>query len=258
MASQRISKPLLQAFHRYVWWYLRRNFHGVRVAKGGVAVPGGIPLIVCLNHPSWWDPLLALTLALKTFPHRRHYAAIDAEALRKYPFFERIGFFGVEAGASQGAMRFLARGAEVMQQSDAVLWLTAQGAFTDPRLRPTQLRGGIGHLARRVSRVAVVPLAIEYPFWEERYPEALAMWGEPIVIGDGKAHTAAEWTSRFASALEETQDRLGAESMRRNAQAFELVIGGSAGIGGVYDAWRHVISRLRGERFRAAHGAENL
>ena len=258
MASERVNKPLLHIFHRYVRWYLKRNFRSVRVAGGSPEIPAGMPILVCLNHPSWWDPLLSLAVAMEDFPDRTHYAPIDAAALQRYKFFGRIGFFGVERGTRRGALSFTRSGTRILQSCDSVLWVTAQGAFVDPRVRPVELRGGIGHLIRQVGTVAVLPLALEYTFWEERYPEALAMWGAPILITQGAETPASIWTSRIAAALESTQDRLAAASMERKQNAFKVLVSGSVGVGGVYDFLRRVASRFRGERFSASHGLEKL
>jgi hypothetical protein len=54
--------------------------------------------------------------------------------------------------------------------------------------------------------------------------------------------------------LEETQDALACDAMSHDPARFETVLTGSAGVGGVYDAWRRVRAAARGERFVAEHG----
>src|SRR5947209_5205878 len=99
-----ISLGLFRLFGAYLEWYLRRNFHSVRVSGASQAVvPSARPLVICLNHPAWWDPLIALTMAMRLFPDRKHYGPIESRALSKYRFFERIGFFGIEPGTASGA-----------------------------------------------------------------------------------------------------------------------------------------------------------
>ena len=66
-----------------------------------------------------------------------------------------------------------------------MLWITAEGSFTDARTRPVRLRPGLAHLARRVPGATIVPLALEYPFWDERTPEALCRFGTPMESGGG-------------------------------------------------------------------------
>ncbi|MBC7928198.1 MAG: lysophospholipid acyltransferase family protein, partial [Bryobacteraceae bacterium] len=210
----KINRQALTVFSGYVDWYLRRNFHCVRVAGSSYArVASGRPFLVYVNHPSWWDPLVGLEVAMYLFPDWAHYAPIDAEALRRYGFFRKLGFFGVEPGTASGAATYLRMGEAVLSQQKQAFWVTAQGHFADPRTRPMQLRPGTGHLLHRVRNVNVLPMAIEYPFWEERFPEALVRFGEPIAVDDGASRPPDEWTALLAARLEATQDRLAQDAM---------------------------------------------
>jgi hypothetical protein len=58
----------------------------------------------------------------------------------------------------------------------------------------------------------------------------------------------------LARRLEITQDTLALAARRRDQAAFELLLSGSAGVGGIYDVWRSLRARLRGEKFRREHG----
>ncbi|MBC7928734.1 MAG: hypothetical protein H7039_24075 [Bryobacteraceae bacterium] len=98
-------------------------------------------------------------------------------------------------------------------------------------------------------------MAIEYPFWEERFPEALVRFGEPIAVEDGASRTPDEWTALLAARLEATQDRLAQDAMARDRNAFQIVTSGRVGIG-IYDLWRTVVAAIRGQRFHSAHGPE--
>lgn len=259
-SSPELSPLLISAFGHYCERYLSRSFHAVRLSKSQRPDPVAIrdkPLIVYFNHPAWWDPLICLRLAHQLFPDRRHYGPIDAAALGKYRFFERLGFFGIEPGTARGARRFLTISQEILSRPDAALWIAAEGRFTDPRERPVRLRSGLGHLASRVRQAVLLPLAIEYPFWEEKFPEALARFGEEIPALDA-GMGASDWTTVLEDRLEAAQDVLAAESMSRDLARFEVLLGGSTGVGGVYDAWRRLKARFKGERFRPDHGNEEL
>ncbi len=56
------------------------------------------------------DPLICLRLAAELFPDRTHYGPIDAQALGRYRFFEKLGFFGVEAGTAWRRLKARFRG----------------------------------------------------------------------------------------------------------------------------------------------------
>lgn len=216
-------------------------------------MPPDRPLIVYLNHPSWWDPLVCLEIALRLYPDRRHYGPIEAVALARYGFFGRLGFFGVEPGTARGARRFLDVSLDVLRRPAAALWVTPGGRSCDPRERPVVLQPGLGHLARRLKCGVVAPLALEYPFWDERFPEALARFGEPVDVED-VGMRAADWNTLLTERLAEAQDLLAEDAKSRDLARFDTLLSGDAGVGGVYDLWRRVRARFRGERFRREHG----
>jgi len=251
-----ISPFLLQGFHRYIRFYLRRSFHAVRLSRSGPPphLPDR-PLVIFLNHPSWWDPLVCLFLANALFPDRRHYGPIDAEALVRYRLFARMGFFGVTPGSRRGAATFLRVSQALLRQPQSALWVTPEGTFTDPRQRPARLQSGISHLACRLDRAVFVPLALEYPFWQERFPEVLVRFGDAIPVKLGQS--VEDYSALFAAQLEATQDALAQDACRQDQERFDVLLSGNAGIGGIYDVWRSLRARCRGEAFRQSHGADD-
>jgi 1-acyl-sn-glycerol-3-phosphate acyltransferase len=241
------------------WWvrgYLRKHFHAVRLARGTRPdVPPDLPLIVVLNHPSWWDPLIGVVLA-GLFPEHAHYAPMEANALRRYSLFRRLGFYGLDRGTPRGAVAFLRATTAILSRPRSAVWITAQGRFTDPRVRPTLLRPGVGHIARRLDRGLILTLALEYVFWEERLPEVLCRFGEPIWIGRDQRLRTSEWVERIQASLTSAQDALRDAALSRDPTKFETLLLGEVAIGGFYDHGRRLRAWLRGERFRPEHGSE--
>lgn len=253
---------LLRGFHRYARRYVRKNFHAVRLSKSSVPIPASDePILVVLNHPSWWDPLIGLLLSEQFNPASRerlrpgfsHFAAIDAVAVNRYAFFKRLGAIGVDTKSLRGAAEFLRIGQTILSQPRRVFWVTAQGRFTDVRERPLNLRSGVGHLAARLDRGFILPLAIEYAFWNERTPEALVRVGEPLRIADHPGLAGKEWMKLIEDALTQTLDELNAEAMSRDPAKFTKLLAGRTGVGGIYDAWRRMAAWLQGKRFDPAH-----
>lgn len=246
---------LLRGFRKYCVRYIRKSFHSLRVSNSSHRFPpADEPVLLVLNHPSWWDPLVGLVLSTR-FADREQYAAIDAVAVKQYAFFKKLGFIGVDQSSLRGAVEFLRVGQAVMSEPGRVFWVTAQGRFTDVRQRPLDLRSGVGHLAARLDRGVIVPLAIEYVFWNERTPEALARFGEPIAIADHPGLDGKDWTRLIEEALTRTLDILSAEATTRDPAKFTAMVSGRCGIGGMYDRWRRLKSWLRGERFDPSHAA---
>ncbi|MEM7585852.1 MAG: lysophospholipid acyltransferase family protein, partial [Acidobacteriota bacterium] len=166
------SPRLYRGFIAYLRSYFARNFTGVRTSGSlseDAAWTDSRPLIFYANHPSWWDPIHFGLLASYLLPERRVYGPMDADMLEKYRIFKKLGVFGVDR-SRRGAASFLSASQAVLAEPATSLWMTVEGSFADPRQRPLEILPGLAHLASRLSDGWVVPLALEYPFWNERQP----------------------------------------------------------------------------------------
>ncbi len=233
---------------------LRRSFHAVRLARPGVPdIDESLPLIVYANHPSWWDGASVPIVLDLLFPRRRLFGPIDAEALERYGFMRRLGFFGVERDSYAGAARFLRIARRLLAKSDTLFCLTPEGRFADPRQRPVRLEPGLAAVIAGVPRVTVLPMAVEYPFWSERLPEALACFGEPMVLGRDVPMPRDARRTMLEQRLAATMDRLAGHAIERDASRFVELFEGRVGVGGIYDVGRRIDAWARGRRFDAAH-----
>ncbi|MEM9914314.1 MAG: lysophospholipid acyltransferase family protein [Planctomycetota bacterium] len=250
---------------RGVLWYVprlvRKNFSAVRLLGQPPAVvteDADTPLLIYLNHPSWWDPVAVAVVTERYFRGRGRvgYGPIDGAGLEKYRFMEKLGFFGIDPASRAGASKFLRVGRAALATPGAILWVTAEGHFTDVRKRPVTLRPGVAHLARKATRGVVLPLAIEYPFGEEKQPEMRLAFGEPITLGEaGGERSAAEWNTLLEDRLTRAMDDLAHATIHGEAERFTLLYDGQRGVGGVYDGWRRLKALLSGKKFNAAHGS---
>lgn len=239
-------------FTRYLrWWYFRRAFHALRLSGAAPRTPPGRPVIICSNHPSWWDPAVYVLLMPALFPGRIGYGPMEAASLRRYGLFRRLGVFGIEPDSRRGAARFLQVASRLLADPRTVLWVTAEGRFTDPRHRPVRLRPGLAHLARRQENAVILPVALEYCFWDERLPEALVRIGPPIEADAGRS--VAAWTASLEAALTATMDALAGEAMSREPARFRRLVGGRVGVGGLYDLYRRLAASPGAGRFDPSH-----
>jgi 1-acyl-sn-glycerol-3-phosphate acyltransferase len=235
MSVPAISKPVLWFFRRIVRGYFRRHFHAVRIAGAERFRDVAGPVIVYANHSAWWDPMVSVLLAAELQAGRRHYAPMDAAALERYGILKRIGIFPVEMKSARGAVQFLRTG-EAILKDGGVLWVTPQGRFCDPRERPLEFKPGMAALAARVAsscgECTLLPLAIEYPFWDERLPETLLAFAEPVRVVAGEDSEAVQ--ARAIEALESAMEEMSRRAMARRAEGFEVLAPGSLGAGGFY------------------------
>jgi 1-acyl-sn-glycerol-3-phosphate acyltransferase len=252
-ALPRRSRLLWRLFTAYGRRYLGRHFHAVRLVNSPPQLPADQPIIAYLNHPSWWDPMVGLLLAEKCFAHREHYAPIDADALQRYRFLGRLGFFGVVPDSPVGAARFLRYGDRIMQRDRAMLWITAQGRFTDVRQRPLELRPGTAHLARRADRGVVLPIALEYPFWNERLPEAMVCFGQPIKLGRQRDDSVDHWQQLLTDRLTDAMDQLADVALSRRSEQAPPLLTGRAGVSLMYDLYLRCRAWFSGQAYSAEH-----
>ncbi len=253
MAAPSISRFVLWFFRGIVRGYFRRHFAGVRLSRASnLSAFHDKKLIVYANHSSWWDPMVLVLLGQTQMPTRDHFAPMDAAALERYGIFKRIGVFGVEMKTARGAAQFLRTGSAIVQNG-GVLWVTPQGRFADSRERPLAFKPGLAALAAKMpGGCTVLPLAIEYVFWDERLPETLLHFGDPVTI-DGQSTEEAQ--QLLETALLKAMESLKAEATSRNPAAFSLVHDGTVGTGGLYEVGQRVLATLRRKPFQPHHTA---
>jgi hypothetical protein len=236
---------------------LRRHFHSISLSKDGwhpSALTGNAPLIVYANHPSWWDPLIAHYVNKALFSPRQFYAPIDATALEKYRVFAKLGFYGVNLASQSGAASFLKQSLTILQHPSTSLWITPEGRFCDCRDQTAALMPGLPHLCTKLTQGAVVPMALEYVFWEERLPECLIRFGAPLCPNQLELNSKSDWAAVLSDGLRVTQQQLAADSIARISDKFTPLLRGGAGAGGTYDFMRRLKSIIRRQDFRSEHG----
>lgn len=252
-----VSAWLHGGFHGFLTPFLKRHFHAIaidRQTRCDHADLGDSPVIVYANHPSWWDPLIAHFLNRQLFPGRQFYAPIDAAALQQYRVFSKLGFYGVQLESTRGAAAFLKQSKAILSHGDTVIWMTPEGRFCDARDHSAELMPGLAHLCTKMEDGFVIPLALEYVFWEERLPVCLAKTGSPIRVAECPTWDKPQWRRLLAERLRQTQNSLSPLAIDRNSQPFENLLSGRAGAGLVYDSFRRIKALLTGQRFRSQHG----
>ncbi|MCA9286741.1 MAG: lysophospholipid acyltransferase family protein [Phycisphaerales bacterium] len=236
-------------FARVFGWYtrrlLRKRFFAVRLAREDAAMLRGLahhegPLVIALAHPSWWDPLLAVLLAREFLPERSGCGPMDADQLRRFGLFRRLGLFGVDPDdpASLRAMGDYV--AEVFaREARPTFYVTPQGHFTDPR-DPVRLRPGAAAVAAAHPMARAVVVALEYAFWQDQRPEAFLAAAECRPA----RRTMTGWHRTLQSSLQAEADRLALLVRARDPEPFETLVGDEqASIQPVYDLWLRVTGR---------------
>ena len=250
--------PWMEAwFHGYARRYLQRSFH--TVYKLGEAIPAvqdeRLPLLVCLNHSSWWDVLLAFYAGREWLPGD-NYGVMDADQLERYKIFTRLGMIGVDRASLAGIREFLNYTETLLKGRQRALWLTPQGELTSNHARPIRFQPGLGNLAARLGDFNITTIALHYEFWKERQPEAFISFS-PLrrINAAGPGFNRKSFVTEQEQHLETQLTDLLALVELRNPSVFQPVLRGKSGISPTYDTLRSLGARLRGRRFDAEHGS---
>jgi 1-acyl-sn-glycerol-3-phosphate acyltransferase len=190
-----------------------------------------------MTHFSWWDVLVGYWLARQVLGIDS-YAPMDEAQLRRYRILVRLGLYSIDRGSLAGLRTFLRYTADLLRPGRAV-WLTPQGAIRSSRRRPLSFQDGVGHLARRVTRVTVVPVAVIYEFLEEPRPEVFVRIGAPRRLEVAPERADAP-TRRLEADLARELDALQDAVDSRALEGFRCALEGQTGVSRVYDPVRRL------------------
>ncbi len=232
-------------FTKYAAMYLGRHFGGVYLRRGTrpSVVPGRAGcerVVVVMNHPSWWDPLVAMVLKREWFGDVPVFGGMAAEELERYPFFKRLGLFPVRKGAA-GARDWREAMRAVAGCERAVLWTTPQGRFVDVRERGVPLMPGVAMTGELQRGCVYLPVAVEYVSGRARLPEVYVSVGEALEAEEMRGLGRAEVVERLRQRLEAEQDALANGVCAGDPLRWEAVRGGDRGLRSVYGWWRRLV-----------------
>lgn len=123
---------MIRAKHTEPWnsflqWFVRRklkrHFSGPELHTTGA--PPQSPVLLIVNHFSWWDGFFALE-ANKRFFHKKMHVMMLEEELKKRPFLSHAGAFSIDPG-HRSALESLQYAAGLLGSGKNMLVLFPQG-----------------------------------------------------------------------------------------------------------------------------------
>lgn len=211
MITARKSKWFTRIFEVYNRNLIGRKFHALHVAGLSHLQPtrADVPLLVCANHSSWWDGLIAFQLgrALRL----DDYALMEERQLREHAFLQKLGAFGVVRENARDGVRTIAHAAELIRGTSRVLWIFPQGETLPNNIRPLKLYTGAARIIEKVGRVDVVTVAFRHEFLNEFKPEIFVRCDALDSIDASIGFDPKQFTMRLQEHLTDSLDRLRTE-----------------------------------------------
>lgn len=160
-------------------------FHSISVSGhlSSLEAPTTYPVIFFSNHQSWWDGFL-MTPFFDNFGIE-YYVMMEAANLKKFPFFQRVGVFGVDLESKTDRASALLYAARLLKHAPRTsrrgLLLYPHGKLVDPLEPWPSFQPGLESLIRLQERGAVFPVYIHIRMGKYPLPEVFLRVGKPIV-----------------------------------------------------------------------------
>jgi 1-acyl-sn-glycerol-3-phosphate acyltransferase len=251
------SKWLVDGFCWYSRGLLRKQFQSVGFlgTEKLAAIPTHHSTIVFANHASWWDPIVAMMAQNNYMGQRTLFAPIDAEQLENYAVLKKMGFYGVRLQSFSGAQQFLDTSKKLLASPRVSLWITPEGKFCDVRDHEQPLMPGLAHLVSKLNHTTVIPLALEYGFWDDSRPHIFGQFGDHLNCEQSRLVDKSACKEHLTQMLRKTQRELASAVIKRDPQPFNYLMSSHAKRLSWYDFARKWAAWLKGRSFDPRHSA---
>ena len=194
---------LEKIYAAYARRLIRKTFGRLRIS-GALPSHSSVPVIAYMNHSAWWDAVVPVHLSHDLF-RREIHALMEAEQIRRYPFFRHLGCFGPVESSLGEARLVAAYAARVLSAGNSpILWICPQGALLPSRI-PMKFKSGIARIANAVPEAVIVPIAFRYEFLKNEKPDCWIKIGEPVVRAE---ESIPQLTRRLEIRLQRELDAL--------------------------------------------------
>lgn len=228
MLTARRSRWFEKLFRVYNRNLLRRRFDGLRVAGLNLLRErqAGVPLVLYANHSSWWDGLVAFEIGMSC--RLKQYAMMEERQLREYALFRRLGAFSVIREDARAAKRSIDYAAGLLSRTQnsatPALWIFPQGDTRANDLRPLKFYRGAAHIALRLPRVTLLPVAMRYEHRDAFRPEIFVRIGAPEQLGTDEKTNAKQLIVRMEESLTRTLDDIRTDTIKGEFAGYEEII----------------------------------
>ncbi len=228
---------------------LKQQFHHVLLQQfGPLPRPDTGPLLLYLNHSSWWDGYLMMLCHRRLLGRRfSSYLLMEEKQLRSYRFFSWCGAFSVNRHNPADVQQSLDYITGLLRERrDRALFIFPQGKIVHPDRRPLETYPGVARIALALDHVTLCPVAFRYEFGGRQKAEAYIRIGPSWRFEAASAadRDPQQLLNRITNDLAAQCDALREDVVAGRRQRFAPLLRGNRGIDERFDVllklWRRV------------------
>jgi 1-acyl-sn-glycerol-3-phosphate acyltransferase len=222
---------------------LARAFDRVWLQQHGpLPEPRGGPLILYLNHSSWWDGYLMYVIHRVVLGGRFDvHLLMEERQLRAYRFFSWSGAFSINRQDPEDARRSQQYAANLLRGGGRprALFIFPQGKIVPADRRPLVTYPGIARIVALAGPLTLCPVALRYEFLGQQWPHAFIRIGPAHRPADPSdiAGTLADVTARLTAACDALRDDVLGLQLGR----FRPLLRGRRGVDQRFDGFRRLL-----------------
>lgn len=190
--DSRFSPLAVRAFEAFFRpWRDRR----VRTLMAGLPanLPHDVPLLLASNHTSWWDPFTLREMQRALRPSSPVFVVMLERELARFPYFRRMGVHGIEPGSGASLRACIRRLRQRLdERPDGSVVFFPQGRIWPSFKRPLGFHPGVGLLARELSPLMILPVALHVEPLNSTRATVFASAAEPMRVDSALDASAVE------------------------------------------------------------------
>lgn len=220
--KSRLFEKIFAIYNRNLF---RRRFHSCKISGLDFlrAKNPAKPLIVYVNHSSWWDGLTAFEISRAA--NLDSFVMMEEKQLKNLRLFQRLGAFSVVRENPREAVQSIRYAVNLLKQnSHRTLWIFPQGEILPNDLRPLKFYKGLAHMVEDTDDCAAVSVAMRYEFFGNYKPEVLVKIDAPEEFSDKNIFDVKKQTEYFEERLAKTLNDLKTDILTGRLQNYENII----------------------------------
>jgi 1-acyl-sn-glycerol-3-phosphate acyltransferase len=180
------------------------------------------PLIIYVNHSSWWDGLVAFQISREI--KLDSFLMMEEKQLRKLRLFRKLGAFSVIREKPREAVKSIHYAADILRKKpNRTVWIFPQGEILPNDIRPLGFYNGLTKIIEKVGTCYAVPVAIRFEFLGEFKPEIFVKIGKPEIFNNDGSFFPKKATATFEKKLIETLNTLKAQILKNNLDDYQKI-----------------------------------